>query len=211
MLEFFGDIFDWMEQIPPFWAYVAILTIAYGENVIPPVPGDMVVVYGGYLAGIGRLDFALVVLLSTIGGAAGFMTMYAIGHRVGDRVLEKHRLRWLPKARIERAQAWLEHWGYWVVGLNRFLSGARSIISLTVGMARLDTTKTTLCASASAFVWTALISYGGVQLGENWPLVGEYLRAYGTIVLISVSVVLAFMLGRYYVQWRKTVRRRNEP
>lgn len=209
MYELFADVFNWMEQIPPFWAYVALLVIAYGENVIPPIPGDMIIVYAGYLVGVGKLDFTLVVLLSTVGGAAGFMTMYAIGHRIGDAVMDTHRLRWLPKEQIERVRRWLEHWGYWVVSLNRFLSGARSIISLTVGMARIEPTKTTVCATASAVVWTGLIAYGGYKLGENWPLIGAYLRTYGTIVAIVGASATAIIGLRYYLRWRRSVRSRN--
>ena len=203
MVDFFGDIFSWIEQIPPFWAYVTILLIAYGENLIPPVPGDMVVVYGGYLAGIGKLDFFLVVFLATVGGSLGFMTMYAIGHRIGDAVMEKHRLRWLPKNQIRLAHDWLARWGNWVVAANRFLSGARSIISLSVGMARIHPAKTAGFATLSAFVWTTLISYGGLQLGENWPVIGQYLRTYGAVVLVVALVALLAVAGRYYIRWRR--------
>lgn len=206
MLEVFADVFHWMEQIPPFWAYVALLLIAYGENVIPPIPGDIIVVYAGYLVGVGKLDFIIVVLLSTIGGAAGFMTMYAIGHKIGDAVMDKNRLRWLPKEKIERARRWLEHWGFWVVALNRFLSGARSIISLTVGMARIDSARTAACATGSALVWTSLIAYGGFELGDNWPVIGAYLRTYGTLVtVIGVTLTVGFGL-RYYLKWRRSSR-----
>ena len=209
MFELLGDIVRWMEQIPPIWAYVAILLVAYGENVLPPVPGDMIVVFGGYLVGVGKLSFPLVVALSTLGGALGFMTMYAIGHRIGEAVLDEHRVRWLPKKHIHRARVWLERWGYWLVAANRFLSGARSVISLTVGMARLDPARTAALATTSALVWTALIAYGGYELGENWPIIGEYLRAYGSaITLVGASLTAVFAL-RYYLKWRRAGRRIN--
>ena len=188
---------EWMEQIPPLWAYLAIFAIAYGENVIPPIPGDMVVVFGGYLVGVGKLSMWLVVLLGTVGGALGFMTMYAVGYLVGEKVLEQRRIQWLPMDRVDPVRRWLRRWGYGVVAANRFLSGARSVISLTVGMAETPVMQTAAFATLSAAVWTSLIAYGGYALGENWPLVGQYIRAYGEFVLLALAILAVAFLAKY--------------
>ncbi|MBQ41251.1 MAG: DedA family protein, partial [Gemmatimonadetes bacterium] len=41
----------------PLWAYAFLLISAFLENVIPPVPGDAVVVFSAYLVGRGVLDW----------------------------------------------------------------------------------------------------------------------------------------------------------
>ncbi len=196
--HFLAEFSDWMLALSPFWAYVAVLVIAYGENVVPPIPGDLVVVYGGYLAGTGRLNFLLVVVLATLGGALGFMTMYGIGSRIGHAVLDPERLQWMPKERVRRVHEWLEIHGYWVVLGNRFLSGARSVIALAVGVAEMSTAKVFVFATLSALLWTVLITYAGYALGENWHFVGEYLNAYGRIVLgVTVGGVLVYFAWKY--------------
>ncbi|GIV60471.1 DedA family protein [Rhodocaloribacter litoris] len=203
MGELFTDIFEWMAALPPLWAYVALLVIAYGENVVPPIPGDMVVVFGGYLVGVGRLDFTVVVVLATLGGALGFMTMYAIGYRIGEAVLDPRRLRWLPKDRIRQARRWVRRWGYWVVAANRFLSGLRSVISLTAGMAHMHPWKTAAFATLSAAVWTTLIAYLGYMVGENWEVVRGYLRTYGWVVGAAIGLFVLVQLWRYYRRHRR--------
>jgi len=202
MSELATDILQWMTSLPAVWAYAIILVISYGENVVPPIPGDMVVVFGGYLVGVGRLDFFLVVILSTIGGVLGFMTMYAIGYKIGDAVMDPLRLRWIPKDQIARAQRWLEKWGYGIVAVNRFLSGLRSVISLTVGMAHTEPWITALFATLSALVWTALIAYGGFAVGDNWQVILVYLRDYGRVVIGLLVVVAVIYLARLYVRRR---------
>lgn len=187
-----NDLVEWMTALAPAWAYTIILIIAFGENVLPPIPGDLVVVLGGYLVGMGRLDFAIVVLLSTLGGAVGFMVMYAIGYRIGDAVLDPDRLRWLPKKQIHHVRDWLKKWGYGVVAANRFLSGARSVIALTVGMAKMDAWHTTAFATLSAAVWTLLITYAGYKVGENWEIVVEHLRTYGKYVFIIILLFIVY-------------------
>ena len=201
LLDGFFDFFAWMKALSPVWAYLTLLIIAYGENVMPPIPGDVVVVFGGYLASRGQLHLGVVILLSTVGGAVGFMTMYAVGYKLGRAVRDPDRLRWFPQESFDRAQCWIEQYGYGVIAANRFLSGVRSVISLTAGMFRMEVIRTAGWCTASALVWTGLISYAGYAVGENWGLVVQYLRTYGRIVL-TLLILLALGLGaRWY--WRR--------
>src|SRR5690606_7733752 len=200
MGERIEDFLHWMEAIPAFWAYITILGIAYGENVVPPIPGDMVVVFGGYLVAAGKLNFILVVLLSTIGGTLGFMTMYVIGRRIGEAVIESRRIPWIPRKQVESARRWLERRGYGLVAANRFLSGLRSVISLAVGMAKTPVTPTAFWASLSAVIWTSLIAYGGYAVGENWAAIAVFLRDYGRIVAGLIFLVIVVQALRWYLK-----------
>ncbi|MFW5955344.1 MAG: DedA family protein [Rhodothermales bacterium] len=190
------EIIESMRYVAPLWAYVLLVFVAYMENVVPPLPGDLAVVFGGYLVGVGHLSFPVVVAVASLGGVLGFMTMFLIGRRVGDAVLDPHRLRWLPKKKMYNARLWLLKWGYLLVGVNRFASGLRSVISLTVGAAKMEVWKTALFSTFSAVAWTGLITYLGMLLGENWAAVSDYLRAYGRAVTVVVIGIIAFVAGR---------------
>lgn len=192
------DLVAWMTELPAGWVYSLILIVAWGENVLPPIPGDMIVVFGGYLAGLGKLDLMMVIFLSTAGGTAGFMSMYAAGSQLGTALLTPKRFKWLPKKRLLAARAYLGRWGYGLVAANRFLSGLRSVISLSVGMAHKPVWPTTLWATFSALVWTILLGVAGFYVGENWEVVGEYLRQYGAVV---VSLLALFVLVQVLRFW----------
>lgn len=202
VLEWFSDFFGWMQGLPPVWAYVTILVIAYGENVAPPIPGDVVVVFGGYLAGLGQLHLGIVVFLSTVGGALGFMTMFLLGYRFGEVVFNPDRLRWLPRTGFEKARRWIHRYGYGVIAANRFLSGARSVISLTAGVARMEPWRAFWWCTVSALLWTGLISYAGYAVGENWEVVVLYLRAYGRVILALLGLLALGLLLRWYWTYR---------
>lgn len=199
------DIVAWMEGLPPLLIYGTILAIAYIENVIPPIPGDMIVVFGGYLVGLGRVDFIPVVLLATVGGALGFLTMYRIGGRIGERVLDRERMRWIPKESVHRVRRWLHRYGYGVVAANRFLSGARSVISLMVGVAEMPLAPVALWATVSAAIWTTLLTYLGYVVGDQWEVVGIYLRKYGAWMTgLLVAGFVAYWAVRIWRRWRGT-------
>lgn len=201
MLDWFSQFFAWMQGLSPLWAYITLLVIAYGENVAPPIPGDMVVVFGGYLAGLGQLHLGIVIVISTIGGALGFMTMFELGRRLGTSVFSTER-RWIPQEGGEKARRWIQQYGYGVIAANRFLSGARSVISLTAGVARMDPWRAFGWCTFSAFVWTGLISYAGYAVGENWQVVVTYLRAYGRVILTTLVLVGVILLARW--AWKQS-------
>ena len=196
------DIVEWMTTLPPIWAYGIILGVSWLENVVPPIPGDMVVVFGGYMAGLGLINAPLVIVLSSLGGTLGFMSMYSIGHRLGVGLLDPGRFRWLPKKRIGRVQNRLKEQGFYIVAANRFLSGLRSVISLTVGMAHMDVAKSWLWSSISSVAWCTLLTVAGVIVGENWEVVSGYLQAWG-------SIILALMLVFAVIQWVRYQRSRS--
>lgn len=197
MGDFLAELIERMAELPPLWAYGTILVIAYLENVVPPIPGDIIVVFGGYMAGLGILDPWIVILLATIGGSMGFMSMYAIGYKIGKGLMEDDRYRWIPRLRVEQVRAKLKRWGFSLIAANRFLSGLRSVISLTVGMAHMPVSKTVLWSSVSALVWCALLTWLGVFVGENWEVVNSYLRTYGIIVTIFILIIVTVQWLRY--------------
>ncbi len=203
MGEILTDLVEWMAALPVLWVYVLILCVSYTENIVPPIPGDMIVVFGGYMVGIGILNMYMVIVLSTIGGGAGFMTMYAIGHRIGHVVLVPKKYRWLPEARMDKVRQLLDDWGFGLVVANRFLSGLRSVISLTVGMAHMNPVRTTFYSTLSALLWTSVLAIVGYFVGENWEVVRIYLQNYGwfiTALIVVFVVIHGFRLRRKHLR-----------
>jgi len=82
-------IVDYVSQVPLWQVYLIITLIAYAENILPPVPGDVLVAFGGYLASLDLLDIPVLWVLTVAASIVGFMTMYKIGFFLGRPFLEK--------------------------------------------------------------------------------------------------------------------------
>ncbi len=215
MAELLNDIVVWMETLSPLWVYATVFAVAYVENVVPPIPGDMVVVFGGVLVGLGRVEFVPVVLVAAVAGALGFLSMYAVGRRVGEAVLDPNRLRWIPKGAVWKVKGWLERYGLGVVAANRFLSGGRAVIALLVGAARMRPGPVALWATVSAAVWCALLAGLGVAVGAQWKVIGVWLARYGQIVtallVVGGGLALALRARRKRASARIAQRNSEDP
>ncbi|MDX1438582.1 MAG: DedA family protein [Rubricoccaceae bacterium] len=209
MFEFLQDFSTWMQSLPPLGIYTALFLVAYVENLIPPFPGDVNVVIGGYLVGLGLVSFIPSLLLVSVGSALGFMTMFGVGKLLGDAVEDPQRLRWIPKKPVGTVKKWLQRWGYGVVLVNRFLSGSRAVITLLAGASDLKPFRTFVLSLISALGWYFLLLYGGYSVGANWESLLPIMRAYGQIVMSVLALLALIAFARWRLKRQKALSLKN--
>jgi membrane protein DedA with SNARE-associated domain len=186
-----------LAQLNPIWVYIAVAAIAYIENIFPPFPSDVVVVFAGSLVGLGTIDFTSALLLATVASTIGFLSMYKIGDWFGDKILEAGRIKFLPKESVLKVEVWFRRYGYFVIVANRFLAGTRAVVSFFAGMSELSLLKTTILSFLSALVWNAILLIAGQKLGQNWQAISFYLETYSRTVTTIIIVVVLILVARY--------------
>jgi len=184
----------------PLWGYLAVALSAFLENVIPPVPGDTVVVFSAYLVGLGLLHWAPVYAATCVGGTAGFMLMYQIGRTGGRALVGRSGNRLFGQEQLIRVEAWLERYGSWLILANRFLSGVRSVIALAAGLGNLSWPRVFVLGGISMILWNGALLYAGMLVGRNWESVIEVLRQYNQV---AVGIVIVVLLGLVLRGWRQ--------
>ncbi len=191
----FEDILNNISNFTPFWIYVTLFFFAFVENVFPPSPSDLVVVIGGSLVSTGVVNFIPILLLTTIGSVIGFMVLFYFGSTVDRKIVHSGKFKYIPVGAIDRVELWFKKYGNYVILVNRFLPGTRSVISFFAGMSMMDAKKTILLATISAFVWNAIIIYLGYIFGNNVSVVDKYLSTYSNIAIaISIGVALVLII-----------------
>jgi len=195
-----------LAQLSPVWVYCALFLIAYIENIFPPSPSDVVIVFGGTLISIGRINFIGAILFSTAGSTLGFFSMYLLGRWFGEHILKTGKLKFISSSGVQKIELWFQKWGAWVVVANRFLSGTRAVVSFFTGMSGLSLSITIPLCAVSALVWNGLLLYSGYLVGRNWQIIGEYLANYSRIITIVIcTVVIVWIL---YLVLRKKLNKR---
>ncbi len=206
--EFIQQVVDWISLAGPVSVYLIFTIIAYLENVVPPLPGDVLVAFGGYLAAEGVIGLFPIWGLTVVASVAGFMNMFWIGNKLENQISANRRdhilLRFINYDYIRIGRFWMSKYGQWVVVSNRFLAGTRSVISLTAGMSHLSVWKTVVNSLISSMLWNGLLIGAGWLIKENWQVIGSYLSTYGKLILASIAVFAAVL---FYKQWRRRNKR----
>jgi len=129
------SVLAWFQHLAPAGVLGAIFLVAYIENIFPPSPCDVLLVFAGTLIALGTIGFLPAVAAATLGGTLGFMTAYAAGRYFDRRILTGRFARFLPVNTIQQVEKLFQRWGYGVIIANRFLAGTRAVVAFFAGMA----------------------------------------------------------------------------
>lgn len=209
MDSYIYEIVEWIQSLSPLSIYLIFAVVAYTENVLPPLPGDVLVAFGGYLAAEQIIGFVPVLTITTVASVFGFMTMYAFGAYFGE-MIETYRnrfwlMRFIDVKYYDRGKLWMNNWGQLVILLNRFLAGTRSVISIIAGVTHTKIYSTILSSTISSLIWNTVLLIFGWIVHENWQVIGHYLNIYGWFILAAIIVAI---LCR--IIYKRGVKRKSE-
>ncbi|HVN47977.1 MAG TPA: DedA family protein [Bacteroidota bacterium] len=186
-----------LSSFNPLWIYCIAAGVAYIENIFPPFPSDVVLVATASTIALGKVNFGILFIGSTVASTAGFITMYGVGKWFGARMVESRKIKFLPYEQIYIVEGWFKKYGYGIVVANRFLSGTRAVVSFFVGMSQLSLWKTILLSLVSSAAWNFLLIFAGKSLGDNWHHIQYYLEAYGKIITVVVVIAIVIYLSKW--------------
>ncbi|WP_126172796.1 DedA family protein [Altericroceibacterium xinjiangense] len=183
-----------------YWGVALLMAL---ENIIPPIPSEVIMGVGGVLVARGSMEYWTLLLVGTVGATAGNYPWYWIGHKWGYQRLKpfvNRYGRWLTVdwRDVEKAARFFERHGQWVVFVMRFSPFLRTIISLPAGLTHMPVWRFLVFTFVGTAIWNALLIEGGRRLA---PLIEKYEAWVNGIVLVLVVLALASYVYRL-VTWK---------
>ncbi len=170
------------------------------ENVIPPIPSEVILPLAGFRARTGALSVVTVWPAATAGSVLGALVLYGLGAWLGYERL--HRLagrRWFvlsSQKDLDRGRELFDRHGGKVVLLGRFVPLVRSVVSIPAGIAGMPLLRFTILTAIGSGIWNAAFIGLGWVLGENWDRVERWLGPVSYVVLGLVLGGLVVLVGR---------------
>jgi membrane protein DedA with SNARE-associated domain len=190
-----------------YWGIGVLMAV---ENVVLPIPSELIMPFGGFESAIGRLTLAGTVLTGTIGSVIGALPVYAMGRVLGkERVtawVDRHGKWLLLRGRdLTRAGAWFERHGGRAVFFGQLLPGVRGLISLPAGFARMNIALFVATNFAGTLIWCTALALLGFLLGANYPLVHAYVAP---VIWVALGAFVAWVVV-WLVRRRRAARRQS--
>ena len=188
-----SDFVQFLESLPPGLCYILITAFAAVENVFPPVPADMAIALGAFLAGRGRLDAWTVFALTWSANCASGAIVYALARRYGRSlfrgILGEKLFSEATVAHIERVY---ERYGSYGIFLSRLLPVWRSVVMPFAGIAHISAPRALIPLVLASGVYYGILTAFVSTLGTNWDDVARVLGRVNTVlaVLAAIPVVL---------------------
>ena len=161
--------------------YPVIVLLMTMESSVLPLPSEVIIPPAAHLANTGQipLGFAGIVLAGMLGSWLGATIVYWLA-RVAGRPLVVHygRLVLFPPEKLEKAERWSAHYGAMGVFIARLLPGARQLVGIPAGIARMDYRLFSIFTLLGSGIWCAVLCWLGSKSGltsakakctASWP------------------------------------------
>ena len=179
--------------------YGAILFAMFLENLIPPIPSELMMPLGGFYVSQGQLDFFPVVLAGLIGTVVGALPWYGIGRLVNEERLEKwlgKKGRWLGinPQELVRSRKWFNRYGVSLVFWGRLVPGIRTLISVPAGVELMPMTPFLIWTTAGSLIWTLFLTITGFYLGDNYANIEKWMSPFSSIFKTMIILIISASL-----------------
>jgi membrane protein DedA with SNARE-associated domain len=194
---------DALASMPAVPTYLVLIVLSAVENVFPPVPADVAVALGAFLAHRGEISAPLLGVTCWLANTTSAAWLYLLARRRGPGFFRRGwPARLMPAQDLATVELMFRRYGSLGIFVTRFLPGVRAAVLPFAGAFGLSPTRALVPAAAASAIWYAFLVTAGSLLGDNWVavkgLIGNVNRVLG---LVAIAVVVA--LGFWWIRRRR--------
>ena len=186
------------------FGYLGIFFLIAIENIFPPIPSEVILLFGGFMTTYSKLNILGIIISSTLGSLIGAIILYYIG-----KLLNKERLKIIIKGKIgkilrlkekdiDNADKWFDTKGNKTVFFCRFIPILRSLISIPAGMSEMEMPKFLIYTIVGSAIWNSVITIIGNKVGEKWETIVKIFDNYSHLTLIVLIILFIICIIYYY-------------
>lgn len=185
----------WIIEIMNQFGYLGIFLLIAIENIFPPIPSEVILLFGGFMSTYTNMHIVGIIIASTLGSLVGAYALYFIG-----KIFNKERLKKIVRGKIgkvlrlkekdiDMADEWFDKKGNKTVFFCRFIPIVRSLISIPAGMSEMPLGKFTLYTVVGSLIWNTVLSIAGQTVGVNWESILAIFEQYSHIAAIVLVIL----------------------
>ena len=172
------------------------LVIFLEELGVPlPAPGDVAIMYGGYLTTAGAIPYPLAYLAVVSGAVLGSACNLTISRKYGRPFIQRFgKYVGVTEDRLVRAERLFKRWGPWAIIVGRHIPGMRIVLSALSGILGVPYRVFIPCVFISALIWAAIFLEIGRHVG---PRIREVFQLFPAHLIPWVLLGLGLLVIGY--------------
>jgi membrane protein DedA with SNARE-associated domain len=206
---FFEPLVAWYLAALKTGGYPAIVLLMTMESSFLPLPSEVIIPPAAHLADTGQIPLGLagIVIAGAFGSWLGATIMYWFARMAGrPLVLRYGKLVLFPPEKLEKAERWMSHYGAMGVFIARLLPGARQLVGIPAGIARMNYLKFSIFTLLGSTIWCAVLCYVGVKAGQDAQLMHGELHH----VALWLGGAMIFLGALYYLFVHRHMKQKAE-
>jgi len=181
-------------------AYLTICLAMFLENIIPPIPSEIIMPLGGFFVYQQKLNLYILIFWGLLGTMLGSLPWYYLGRLVNEKRLsqfldKKGKYLGISSNDLIKSKRWFEKYGVSLIFWGRLVPGIRTLISVPAGIELMPLRKFLLWTTFGSFIWVTLLTYAGYVFGENYSIIETYIDQIKYVLKpILILILLIFFI-----------------
>ncbi len=192
---------------------IAYLTICLGmflENIIPPIPSELIMPLGGFFVYQQKLNFYILVFSGLLGTILGSLPWYYLGILVNEKRISKFldkkgKYLGISSNDLNKSKRWFDRYGVSLVFWGRLVPGIRTLISVPAGIELMPIRKFLFWTTLGSLIWVSLLTYAGYFFGENYPIIETYLDQIKLFVKPILILIALYFFTKLLIRFIKKI------
>ena len=189
-------------------AYLTICLAMFLENIIPPIPSEIIMPLGGFFVYQQKLNFYILVFWGLFGTILGSLPWYYLGRLVNEKRLasfldKRGKYLGISSKDLIKSKKWFDRYGVSLVFWGRLVPGIRTLISVPAGIELMSLRKFLIWTTLGSLIWVALLTYAGYAFGENYLIIETYLDQIKYVLKPILILILIYFLTKFFVRLYK--------
>lgn len=179
---------------------LVLFAAVFAEQAGLPIPAVPVLLAAGALAGAGKMNLALAVVLGVTACLLGDLIWYYLGRHRGAQVLSVLcRIALEPDSCVRRTEGFFVRHGTRSLVLAKFIPGLSTVTPALAGLFGVSVGRFLLYNGLGAVLWTAAFIAPGYLFSDQLEWVAAQATRFGSSLAVLVSGALALYIAYKYV------------
>lgn len=163
-------VLDWYAHALESGGYLVVGLLMTAESSVLPLPSESIIPLAASWAHSNKVHLSLagIVLAGAVGSWLGATLVYWVARLAGRPLLLRYgRYVLITPEKIQKAENWSAHYGAAGVFIARLLPGARQLVGIPAGIARMDYVRFSIFTLLGSAIWCSVLCWLGVTIGAD--------------------------------------------
>lgn len=179
--------------------YPGFFVASFLENLIPPIPSEVIMPLGWYLASTGKLNLIWVIIVCTLWSTIWNLPWYVVGRYFSKKKIKKFvekygKYFFYKPEYVDDIYKTFDNNQRKIIFLGRFVPGARWFLGIPAGSAKMNFGLFFWYTLAGTLIWSSFLVLLGYYVWENRSIIVDWVSKYDHYMIYVVALLLIWFV-----------------
>ena len=175
-----------MEQFIQDWGYIALFLYSFGG-------GFVGLIFAGVLSYAGDLNIYISILVAGVSNFLGDQFLFFLARK--NKNFAKDMMKKYGR-KIALAHLMMRRYGSFVVFIQKYIYGIKTLIPLAMGLTKYSATKFTILNALATIIWACIVGYLSYTAGSYILTLSEDFKYFGLAVVLLIFLIISYVFKK---------------